>query len=399
MTTRRSSEPVRFMPGDALRVVQIGMGWQSEQAGGLNRMMFELHHRLGALGVEMQGLVAGSDLAERETAGRVRAFGALDTPMWRRMRSVDPLLRTMLGGAHEEVILGHFAPYALGALDAVKEHPFVVYFHGPWSDESVAEGRNAISGFLRRQLERTVYRRADACIVLSRAFSELLQQEFGVAAERIRVIPGGVDAARFAALPSRAEARARLGWDAQVPTVLAVRRLVRRTGVDRLIAAAAALRARVPAVRILIAGEGEERAALEAQAWALGAGDAVRFLGFVPEAQLPLAYRAADLTVVPSISLEGFGLIVPESLAAGTPVLVTPVGGLPETVEGLSHALVLWDASAPSIADGIAEALTGRRALPSARECIAFATQRYDWPVVAEQVASVLLQVRREWAR
>lgn len=395
----RSSRPVPYVEGTPLRVVQIGMGWQPEQAGGLNRMMLELHRRLEALGIEMRGLIAGSGRAEQETDGKVRSFGAIDAPMWRRMRSVDPTLRAMLGSDRGEVILGHFAPYALGALDTAKEHPFVVYFHGPWAEESVTEGRHAISGFLRRQLERTVYRRADACIVLSRAFSELLQRDYGVDPARIHLIPGGVDAARFDALPTRDEARRLLGWEPAVPTVLAVRRLVKRTGVDRLIAAAASLRQRVPNVRILIAGDGEERIALEKQAKALGAGDAVRLLGFVPEEQLPLAYRAADLTVVPSIALEGFGLIVPESLAAGTPVLVTPVGGLPETVEGLSPALVLWDASAPSIADGIAEALTGKRAVPTAAECAAFARERYDWPVVARQVAALLAQVRREWTR
>lgn len=383
--------------GTPLRVVQIGMGWQSEQAGGLNRMVLELHRRLGALGVDMRGLIAGSARAAQETEGKVQSFGATDTPMWRRMRSVDPALRAMLGPQRDAILLGHFAPYALGALDMAKEHPFVVYFHGPWAEESVAEGRNAISGFLRKQLEKTVYSRADACIVLSRAFSDLLQRDYGVDPARIHVIPGGVDASLFDGLPPRDAARRSLGWEALVPTVLAVRRLVKRTGVDRLIAAAVALRARVPDVRILVAGEGEERAALEAQAKSLGVADTVRLLGFVPEAQLPLAYRAADLTVVPSIALEGFGLIVPESLAAGTPVLVTPVGGLPETVDGLSYALVLWDASAPSIADGIAEALTGTRALPTPAECAAFARERYDWPVIARQVAALLAQVRREW--
>lgn len=397
MTTPRTSRPGLVVEGTPLRVVQIGMGWQSEQAGGLNRMVLELHRRLPTLGVEMRGLIAGSDRAERETEGKVKSFGGTDAPMWRRMRSVDPALRAMLGTERDEIILGHFAPYALGALDTAKEHPFVVYFHGPWAEESVAEGRNAISGFLRKQLEKSVYRRADACIVLSRAFSELLQRDYGVDPARIHVIPGGVDASLFDALPSREEARRSLGWESDVPTVLAVRRLVKRTGVDRLIAAAAAIRARVPDVRILIAGEGEERAALEAQAKALGVADSVRLLGFVPEEQLPLSYRAANLTVVPSVALEGFGLIVPESLAAGTPVLVTPVGGLPETVEGLSYALVLWDASAPSIADGIAEALTGKRALPTPAECEAFARDRYDWPVIARQVAALLGEVRREW--
>jgi glycosyltransferase involved in cell wall biosynthesis len=145
----------------------------------------------------------------------------------------------------------------------------------------------------------------------------------------------------------------------------------------------------------MLAGDGPERAALEAQAHALGVADTVRFLGFVPEAQLPLAYRAADLSVVPSVALEGFGLIVPESLAAGTPVLVTPVGGLPETVDGLSRDLILRDSTPEGIAEGVAEALTGVRVVPTAQQCAEFARERFDWSVVARRVAELLTEVAR----
>ena len=72
--------------------------------------------------------------------------------------------------------------------------------------------------------------------------------------------------------------------------------------------------------------------------------------------QLPLAYRAADLTVVPTVALEGFGLIAVESLAAGTPVLVTPVGGLPEVVAALSPALVLAATGSAPLADAVIRA-------------------------------------------
>src|SRR6185437_17166875 len=120
-----------------------------------------------------------------------------------------------------------------------------------------------------------------------------------------------------------------------------------------------------------------------------GLTDNVRLLGFLPDAQLPAAYRAADVTVVPTVSLEGFGLIVVESLAAGTPCLVTPVGGLPEAVSGLSRALVLRSTGAEAIADGLGDALTGKMALPAARECAEFARRNFDWPVIAERVRLV----------
>ncbi len=76
------------------------------------------------------------------------------------------------------------------------------------------------------------------------------------------------------------------------------------------------------------------------QAKELGLEDNVKFLGFLPDEELPVAYQAADLTVMPSQSFEGFGLAILESLACGTPVVCTPVGGMPEILQGFSPQLI-----------------------------------------------------------
>jgi glycosyltransferase involved in cell wall biosynthesis len=115
----------------------------------------------------------------------------------------------------------------------------------------------------------------------------------------------------------------------------------------------------------------------------------IKLAGFVPDADLPLAYRAADLSVVPSIALEGFGLIVLESLAAGTPVIVTPVGGLPEVVSGLSKDLILEGSSPNQIADGLAMRLGALDKLPSDTACQFYAKDIFDWPVIARKVIGV----------
>ena len=112
----------------------------------------------------------------------------------------------------------------------------------------------------------------------------------------------------------------------------------------------------------------------------------------VPDEQLPLLYRASDLSIVPTQTLEGFGLVTLESLAAGTPVLVTPVGGLPEAVNGLAEGLVLADASAGEIAGGLIGALGGTYPLPSAQECRTYVRQNFDWTRIATEVLDVYHQ-------
>jgi len=378
-----------------LHALQVGLSWQGEEAGGLNRLFAALAERLPGAGVSVTGLVAADrapGIIARDAGAvtaRIDAFAAPSASSTARMLAARRAVRRAIAAQPPDILVSHFAPYGAALLPYAERIPLVVHFHGPWADESRTEGRGSVSTWWRARLERRVYRRAVRCIVLSEAFGELLHKQYGVSRRRIVVIPGGVDVRANATLPDRITARARLGWDADAPTVLAVRRLVKRTGIDRLIAAAAAVRAAVPGVRIMIAGDGPERAAYDAQITAAGLGDTVRLLGFVPEDALHLAYRAATLTVVPTVALEGFGLIVPESLAAGTPVMVTPVGGLPETVRALDPALVLRDSSHEAIADGLIAALTGRQALPDAARCTAFALAHYDWDHVTTQMADL----------
>ncbi len=380
-----------------LTTIQVGLSWQTERPSGLNRVFAELVRRLPAEGVGVHGLVVGTPDVSRDSLGLAEAFARPDIPMWRRMLASRRAVRRLAARHPDAVLVTHFAPYGQGVLAVRPRRPIIVHFQGPWSLESRAEGHGPISVALRKTLEARVYRRASACIVLTRAFADLLHVEFGIPRARIHVIPGGADLSRFAALPAREDARRRLGWAADAPTVLCVRRLVRRTGVDQLLDACVQLRAKRPELRVMIAGQGPETEALHERARALGLGETARFLGRLSEEDLPLAFRAADLSIVPSVALEGFGLIVAESLAAGTPVLVTPVGGLPETVEDLSRDLILDAATPRAIADGILGALDGRRPLPDAARCAAFARANYDWSVITRRVATLYRATAAAW--
>jgi glycosyltransferase involved in cell wall biosynthesis len=374
-----------------LRTLQIGMEWFSERPGGLNRVYANLLTQLAQSGVDSRGLVAGSRHVEQLSAGLAHAFAESDAPLLSRMRGLRGAALPWLRAHRDAVIVSHFALHALPLLDKLDGggHPFVVHFQGPWGAESRLERASRLSSYAKEVVERQVYQRAGAVIVLSGAFADILESRFGVERERIHVIPGGVESARFSQTRTKQECRAELGWPSDRPIVLCVRRLVRRVGLDALIATASDIRRRVPDALILIAGAGPMRAELEAQIAAHQLEDSVRLVGFLPDEQLPLAYRAADLTVVPSIALEGFGLITVESLASGTPCIVTPTGGLSEIITPFAPQLVTASVSAADIGDTLSGALRGEIPVPSAEECATYARAHFDWAIVAQRVRAV----------
>jgi glycogen(starch) synthase len=370
--------------GVDLQTVQIGQEWITEKSGGLNRFFSELVQALPSVGVGVTGLVTGTAQVALRSSGAVRPFASLDDGLLARLKGVRSEVRKELAAHPGSLLVSHFALNVAPCLDLVRAPSLVVHFHGPWAEESRIEGQNRLAVSVKHWIERAVYRKATRVIVLSRAFRDLIVAHYRVDPERVRVIPGGVDTRRFAPAQSREQARRLLDWPRDRPIVLAVRRLVRRMGLEDLVDAVRVARESVPDLLVLVAGSGPIEAELKARA--AGLGDHVRFLGFVPDEHLPLAYRAADLSIVPSVALEGFGLIVVESLAAGTPVLVTGVGGLPETLEGLAPQCIVTVPGPGPLATAMVDALRGHTPLPSPEACACHARQRFDWSVIAGRV-------------
>jgi glycosyltransferase involved in cell wall biosynthesis len=177
----------------------------------------------------------------------------------------------------------------------------------------------------------------DAIIAISDGVRRALIQS-GVSADRIRVVPSGIDLTPYDAPFDRAEIRRRLGIAEDERIVLQLAALApHKSQADLLAAAALALRTR-PDLRFWIAGEGPLRSELEAQQERLGLEEKVRFLGFREDVTDLL--RAADIFCVSSY-LEGLGTSTLDAMAAGLPVVATRVGGIPEVVaDGVSGVLV-----------------------------------------------------------
>jgi len=147
----------------------------------------------------------------------------------------------------------------------------------------------------------------------------------GMAADKIQVHYTGVDLDRFRPA-ERAAAKAALGVSG--PLLLSVGYLIDRKGQQIAVAAMPSL----PGATLLIVGQGPARAALEAQIAALGLGDRVRLLGPLPHEALPALFAAADVMVLPSAA-EGLANVWVESLASGTPIVTSDVGGAREIVD------------------------------------------------------------------
>jgi glycosyltransferase involved in cell wall biosynthesis len=377
----------------------LSMGWFPNRAGGLNRYVYELVQQLADDGdrVNLLGLDMPAASSELERSANLRltdlADSGLSTParLWKvRQRLHQADLRAQL--AQAQSINLHFALYSLPLLAQLpKTTPITFTFHGPWAGETRQEGANGVSIALQSWIEHRVYRRCDRFITLSQAFADILHRDYGVDRSQIHTIPGGINTTSFQDNLSRIEARRRMDFPQDRPILLTPRRLVQRMGIGALLEALAIVKHQVPDIWLAIAGKGPQREVLEAQALALGLADHVKFLGYVPDEQLPIAYQAADLTVVPSQSLEGFGLILLESLASGTPVLSTPVGGMPEVLRPFDPNLVCEDSSSGAIADRLQAILTGKLKLPERSACRDYAVTHYDWKLIAPRVREVLL--------
>jgi glycosyltransferase involved in cell wall biosynthesis len=309
--------------------------------------------------------------------------------MLTRLRALRREALAHLDSGQIDLISCHFALYGFPIADRFRSTPAVVHFQGPWAGESDAEGMAALASRAKAAVEKVVYSRARRLIVLSRAFQGELTRRYKVSEERVRVVPGGIDGSRFNMTLSRTEARLKLGWPSDRPIILTVRRQVRRMGLETLVDAAKQIIRKHPDVLVLLGGSGPIAGELKQRIEDLNLQANVRLLGRIAEDDLPAAYRAADMTVVPTQSLEGFGLITLESLASGTPVFVTPVGGLPEVVQPFAPQCVLSNASANEMADTLGEALSGTLNLPSDAACRAYAVDNFSFAQIALRVRMV----------
>lgn len=372
--------------------------------GGSRVVARELAQGLGRRGHEITFLVArqtpdapnsecldGVRIIRYRGAGRAAEFVRAGRAVCARLWAEGPF----------DIVHSHFAYSALGPLSVVpKRTPHVRSFYGPWHEEGWVEDLARANGrarrlkarlkrWLRHQVEAVNLRRSQAVVVLSeQSRREVLA--FGFPGERVQTIAGGVDVERFRTAPDRVRVRKELGLPTDRKLLLSVRRLAPRMGLDNLIQVMPSIVARCPDMLLLIGGKGPERERLEQLTRTLDMEQHVQLVGFIPDERLAAYYQSADLFVLPTVALEGFGLVTVEALSCGVPVVGTPVGATPEILNRLDPRLVAGGTSPQSLGQSILAFLDQdwKRDLTPER-LHGFVRENYTWETHVQAVESL----------
>ena len=275
--------------------------------------------------------------------------------------------------------------------------PHILEVNAPLADEE-DRFRGLSLPRLTRRLERWVMCRADLVIVVSPPLEEHARR-LGVPPERIRVLPNGVDTRRFSPARDRERVRARLGLDGAFVAGFAGT-LRPWHGVAHLIRGFASAASTQANMKLMIMGDGPERATLESLAREVGVAERVAFLGAVPHSEMGDHLAACDVLCAPYGPIEGFyfsPIKIAEYLACGRPVIASAVGHLAQTLDESRGAVL----TAPGDEDAIGRALLSLARDPKRREALgaAAASSVWTWSDVASAVLREAAESRaRLWA-
>ena len=273
--------------------------------------------------------------------------------------------------------------------------PSIYYFNSPWHEEfSIKKNENHSKTTIRTMLiascmkwvERQMMSRATKIVVLSRYMHKKAWQIHPYSENKFVKIPGGVETDFFSLSDlSKSQMKQRIGLPQDKTVFLTVRNLVPRMGIEALIEAFHQSRILRERGLLLVGGKGPLKGALKSLAADANLDGAIRFLGYIPDKDLPATYQGADFVVLPTRKLEGFGLVILEAMASGTPVLGTPVGAIPEIISSFDERLIFdgihWQDMKEKLEDVI---LKPEEYHFDPKACRKFVEDNFSWRLMAD---------------
>ena len=324
--------------------------WQEPfwpQVGGMTVMAERLLSNLRDRGHGI-AVVTRRDSADLPRQAQWHGISVHRFPFWQALSGARPgevaALRHEVAAlkaafAPDLVHLNGFGPSALFHLETARAHPvpLIVALHS-------ANTLSSAPGAVARQL----LEKADWVVACSRAMMAEARHSVPAIASSSSVVYNGADPREREPLPLPDE-----------PRLLCLGDLEPHKGFDLALHTLALLRARFPALRLTVGGEGSARAELERLAVAAGVRDGVDFLGAVPHDEVPDVIDGATVVLVPS-RRESFGLVALEAALAARPVVATRVGGLEEVVSHGEAGLLVEPESSAALAEAVARLLADR---------------------------------------
>ena len=355
-----------------MKILTIADFFYPETVGGSAIMAYELMRELVERGNSVTVLTRQQrELGSTDSIGKMRVFryrlpekqALYPLAVWRAYRIVNKLLTR----EHFDLINIHHASGGFAAELARRRLgnrvPSIFFFQGPWHREAIAadgrygdftnENRNLPAKYLlRREADKFILKNCSAFITLSDYMFDQALEIHPELAHKHRKIPGGVNIERFCPEHDMRQLRRELSLPEDRIILLTIRRLAPRMGLENLVKAMRLVEDARDDVILIICGRGTLTVVLRKLIKELRL-ERTHLAGYISDDELPKYYQVSDLFVMPSVTLEGFGLSTLEALSCGVPVLGTPMGGTPEILRQILPEFILPGVAPEEIAEGI----------------------------------------------
>jgi len=389
-----------------MKILMLADVFFPDTVGGAGRVAYHLSHELSKKGHQVHVLT-------RKTNNKLNSYQNSDANLFVH-RFISPkkvslssffseiknsydFTKRLIDKIPFDLMCAHQSLVAFGPLlsSSVRKIPFIYYFHSPWYEEflvknqginrRVGKGVKAIA-LTMRWLEKRTLLKASKVVVLSDYMHNKVLETYRFPRERIYKIHGGVETDRFSPQDgNNAQAKRSIGVPQDKIVFLTVRNLVPRMGLEALIEAFHQSNVLKEKGLLLLGGRGPLEGPLKSLAENFNLNGSVRFLGHIPDKDLPNTYQGADFFVLPTRKLEGFGLVILEAMASGTPVLGTPVGAIPETIGSFDKRLIFDGTHWQDIKKKLEEVIEQPEEYHfDPKDCRKFVEDNYSWTRMAD---------------
>jgi len=391
-----------------MRVLMLSWEYPPHVVGGLGKHVMELTPALDRQGVEVHLITpawAGGELSD--------SVGGMT------VHRVSPPAQTS-GGAYyiARQTNGELERYVeklwpeVGGFDIIHAHDWLVAFAAcalkrsfkiPLVATMHATERGRGGGYLNGEMagaihstEQWLVDEARRIIVTSRYMALQMQDCFGASADRVDVVPNGVDVTGFDRSVGATGGSPLRDLYAlpEEKIVFFVGRVEYQKGVHTLLEAVPRVLVQCPRAKFVFAGRGAELDNLRRRAGELGIESHVLFAGFISDHDRDRLYRVASVAVFPSL-YEPFGIVALEAMAAKCPVIVSEVGGLKEVVRCCQSGVTVPPGDPESLARGVVRVLAQPDLAQSwAATAYQFVRDKYNWDRIAALTAAAYEQAQ-----